>query len=104
MASPVFSCSCIKLQRNSPLGPIQAACESFGRQFIHQLHGKPAVTGRSTDPHLSSRAMAVLVTRVDPRSEEARQNAAEMRALVAELRDKTRAISERGMYLGPTTR
>jgi 3-methylcrotonyl-CoA carboxylase beta subunit len=40
--------------------------------------------------------MAVLTTRVDPRSDEARANAAQMRALVAELRDKTRAISERG--------
>jgi 3-methylcrotonyl-CoA carboxylase beta subunit len=40
--------------------------------------------------------MAVLTTRVDPHSDEARANAAAMRALVAELRAKTRAISERG--------
>jgi 3-methylcrotonyl-CoA carboxylase beta subunit len=39
--------------------------------------------------------MAVLTTRVDPRSEEARANASHMRALVAELRDKTLAITER---------
>src|SRR3954465_14724675 len=40
--------------------------------------------------------MAVLSTRVDPRSEEARGNATQMRALVAELRAKTAAVSERG--------
>jgi len=40
--------------------------------------------------------MAVLTTRVDPRSEEARANATAMRALVVQLRAKTRAISERG--------
>ena len=40
--------------------------------------------------------MAVLTTRVDPQSEEARSNARQMRALVAELRQKTAAISDRG--------
>ena len=40
--------------------------------------------------------MAVLTTRVDPNSDEARANAAAMRTLVAELREKTRAVSERG--------
>src|SRR3954466_9786796 len=40
--------------------------------------------------------MAVLTTRVDPTSDEARANAKQMRALVAELREKTRGVSERG--------
>ena len=40
--------------------------------------------------------MAVLTTRVDPASDEARANAKQMRALVEELRAKTRAVSERG--------
>ncbi|MEO6350539.1 MAG: carboxyl transferase domain-containing protein [Candidatus Limnocylindrales bacterium] len=40
--------------------------------------------------------MAVLTTRVDPRSDDARANAKQMRALVNELREKTRAVSERG--------
>jgi 3-methylcrotonyl-CoA carboxylase beta subunit len=40
--------------------------------------------------------VAVLTTRVDPNSEEARANAAAMRALVAELRARTNALSERG--------
>ncbi|HEY5489362.1 MAG TPA: carboxyl transferase domain-containing protein [Candidatus Limnocylindrales bacterium] len=40
--------------------------------------------------------MAVLTTRVDPRSEEAQGNARAMRALVAELREKTAAVSARG--------
>ncbi len=40
--------------------------------------------------------MAVLTTRVDPRSEEARSNARQMRALVADLQRKTAAVSERG--------
>jgi acetyl-CoA carboxylase carboxyltransferase component len=40
--------------------------------------------------------MAILTTRVDPRSEEARSNARQMRALVADLRDKTAAVSARG--------
>ena len=40
--------------------------------------------------------MAVLTTRVDPKSDEARANAKAMRALVADLRDKTAAVSERG--------
>jgi acetyl-CoA carboxylase carboxyltransferase component len=40
--------------------------------------------------------MAVLTTRVDPASDEARANSAQMRALVVELREKTRAVSERG--------
>ncbi|HEY5519205.1 MAG TPA: carboxyl transferase domain-containing protein [Candidatus Limnocylindrales bacterium] len=40
--------------------------------------------------------MAVLMTHVDPRSEEARSNARTMRALVADLRDKTAAVSARG--------
>jgi len=40
--------------------------------------------------------MAVLTTRVDPRSDEARSNARQMRALVADLRDKTAAVSARG--------
>ena len=40
--------------------------------------------------------MAVLRTRVDPSSDEARGNAAAMRALVADLRARTRAITERG--------
>jgi acetyl-CoA carboxylase carboxyltransferase component len=40
--------------------------------------------------------MAVLKTRVDPHSDEARANAAAMRALVADLRARTHALSERG--------
>src|SRR5215211_2995839 len=40
--------------------------------------------------------MAVLTTRVDPNSEEARANSAAMRALVAELHAKTGALTERG--------
>jgi len=40
--------------------------------------------------------MAILTTRVDPRSEEARSNARQMRALVADLRARTAAISARG--------
>ena len=40
--------------------------------------------------------MAVLTTRVDPRSDDARANARAMRALVADLRDKTAAVSARG--------
>jgi acetyl-CoA carboxylase carboxyltransferase component len=40
--------------------------------------------------------MAVLRTRIDPAAEEARANAAAMRGLVAELRDKTRQLTERG--------
>jgi 3-methylcrotonyl-CoA carboxylase beta subunit len=40
--------------------------------------------------------MAVLTTRVDPNSDEARANSAAMRALVAELHAKTRALTERG--------
>ena len=41
-------------------------------------------------------SMAVLTTRVDPTSDEARTNAQRMRDLVAELREKTRALTERG--------
>jgi 3-methylcrotonyl-CoA carboxylase beta subunit len=40
--------------------------------------------------------MAILTTRVDPRSDEARANATLMRALVADLRNKTEAVSARG--------
>ncbi len=40
--------------------------------------------------------MAVLTTRVDPNSDEARANSAAMQALVEELRAKTAAVSERG--------
>src|SRR4051812_5552521 len=40
--------------------------------------------------------MAILTTRVDPTSDEARANASQMRALVAELRAKTAAVSARG--------
>jgi 3-methylcrotonyl-CoA carboxylase beta subunit len=40
--------------------------------------------------------MAVLTTRVDPTSDEARSNASQMRALVADLRSKTAAVSARG--------
>jgi len=40
--------------------------------------------------------MAVLSTHVDPRSDEARANARQMRDMVQELRQKTAAISERG--------
>ncbi|MEP7379221.1 MAG: methylcrotonoyl-CoA carboxylase, partial [Chloroflexota bacterium] len=40
--------------------------------------------------------MAVLTTRVDANSEEARKNSAAMEALVDELRAKTAAVSERG--------
>jgi 3-methylcrotonyl-CoA carboxylase beta subunit len=40
--------------------------------------------------------MAILKTRVDPRGDEARANAAAMRALVTDLRARTRALSERG--------
>src|SRR3954453_18322781 len=40
--------------------------------------------------------MAILTTRVDPKSEEARSNAKQMRALVADLRDKTAAVGARG--------
>ncbi len=40
--------------------------------------------------------MAVLTTRVDANSEEARKNSAAMSALVDELRQKTAAVSERG--------
>src|SRR6187431_1352108 len=40
--------------------------------------------------------MGVLTTRVDAASDEARNNADAMRALVDELRAKTRAVSERG--------
>src|SRR5688500_7596705 len=40
--------------------------------------------------------MPVLITRVDPNSDETRANARQMRALVAELREKTRTISEHG--------
>ena len=40
--------------------------------------------------------MAVLRTRIDPGTDEARANDAAMRRLVAELRDRTRALSERG--------
>ncbi len=40
--------------------------------------------------------MAVLHTRVDARSEEARANAAAMRSLVRDLRAKTRALTEHG--------
>jgi 3-methylcrotonyl-CoA carboxylase beta subunit len=40
--------------------------------------------------------VAALTTRIDPRSDETRANAAQMRALVAELREKTRAVTGRG--------
>ncbi len=40
--------------------------------------------------------MAILTTRVDPSSDEARANARAMRALVADLRDKTAVVSARG--------
>ncbi len=40
--------------------------------------------------------MAVLTTRVDPTGDEARQNAAAMRRLVADLRRKTAALSDAG--------
>jgi hypothetical protein len=40
--------------------------------------------------------MAVLTTRVDGHSEEARKNRAAMTALVEELRARTAAVSERG--------
>ncbi|HEY7025002.1 MAG TPA: carboxyl transferase domain-containing protein [Candidatus Limnocylindrales bacterium] len=40
--------------------------------------------------------MAVLTSRVDPRSDEARANARAMRALVTDLRDKTAEVSARG--------
>src|SRR3954466_10723469 len=40
--------------------------------------------------------MAILTTRVDPTSDEARANASQMRALVADLRAKTAAVSARG--------
>src|SRR3954468_250752 len=40
--------------------------------------------------------MAILTTRVDPTTDEARANASQMRALVAELRAKTAAVSARG--------
>ncbi len=40
--------------------------------------------------------MAVLTTRVDPNSDQARANSAAMQALVDELRRKTAAVSERG--------
>ena len=40
--------------------------------------------------------MAVLTTRVDPRSEEARSNARQIRSLVADLHEKTAAVSARG--------
>ena len=40
--------------------------------------------------------MATLTTRVDPRSEEARSNARQMRALVADLHERTAAVSARG--------
>jgi acetyl-CoA carboxylase carboxyltransferase component len=40
--------------------------------------------------------VAVLTTRVDPGSDEARANAAQMRVLVEELRARTAAVSERG--------
>src|SRR3954454_18862842 len=40
--------------------------------------------------------MTVLTTRVDPKSDEARANARQMRALVADLRARTNAVSERG--------
>src|SRR4051794_16338614 len=40
--------------------------------------------------------MAILTTRVDPKSDEARANARQMRALVADLHDKTAAVSTRG--------
>jgi 3-methylcrotonyl-CoA carboxylase beta subunit len=40
--------------------------------------------------------VAVLTTRVDPDSDEARANSAAMKTLVEELRAKTRAVSERG--------
>jgi len=42
------------------------------------------------------RAMAILTTRVDPTSAEARANAKQMRTLVADLRAKTAAVSARG--------
>jgi 3-methylcrotonyl-CoA carboxylase beta subunit len=40
--------------------------------------------------------MAILKTRVDPQGDEARANSAAMRALVADLRVRTQALSERG--------
>ncbi len=40
--------------------------------------------------------MAILKTRVDPHSDEAQANAAAMRALVADLRARTHALTERG--------
>src|SRR5918992_3402629 len=40
--------------------------------------------------------MAVLRTHVDPHSDEARANAAAMRSLVADLRRRTRTLTERG--------
>jgi acetyl-CoA carboxylase carboxyltransferase component len=40
--------------------------------------------------------MAVLGTRIDPRSDDARSNAAAMRALVADLQARTQALTERG--------
>src|SRR3712207_2484674 len=40
--------------------------------------------------------MAVLHSRIDPRGDEARANAEAMRALVADLRERTRALTERG--------
>src|SRR3954471_9782529 len=40
--------------------------------------------------------MKVLTTRVDPKSDEARANARQMRALVADLRARTNAVSARG--------
>src|SRR3954452_2885700 len=40
--------------------------------------------------------MTVLTTRVDPKSDEARANARQMRALVADLRARTNAVSARG--------
>ena len=42
------------------------------------------------------RRVAVLTTRVDPNSEQARKNSAAMTALVEDLRARTRAVSERG--------
>ena len=47
-------------------------------------------------PARNIRRVAVLTTRVDPSSDEARANARQMRALVADLRAKTDAVSERG--------
>ncbi len=40
--------------------------------------------------------MAVLTTRIDPNSDDARVNAAAMQALVDELRAKTASVSDRG--------